>query len=68
MLRVGLRGQFGPNMELARYLLRAGERDAVLEYFSLCGRFWEMGHSKLDYWACEVAAQREPEFGANLFY
>ncbi len=34
---------FGPNMELARELLQKGEKDVVLQYFSLCGKFWKMG-------------------------
>ena len=36
---------FGPNMQLAFELLQAGRREAVLEYFRLCGDFWEMGAS-----------------------
>jgi hypothetical protein len=59
---------FGPNMELALDLLRAGDRETVLEYFALCRRFWQLGQQKLDWWASEVAAEREPAFGSNLFY
>ena len=31
---------FGPNMSLANDLLQKGERDTVLQYFELCGKFW----------------------------
>ncbi len=33
---------FGPNMTLAKDLLEKGERDAVLEYFMRCRKFWKM--------------------------
>ena len=39
---------FGPDLTLARELFQKGERDAVLEYFSLCRKFWKMGAAKLD--------------------
>ena len=32
---------FGPNMQLAKELLEKGEKDVVLEYFELCGKFWK---------------------------
>ncbi len=59
---------FGPNMRLALDLIRAGQRDVVLEYFDLCRRFWEMGTDQLDAWAADIAEGREPKFGANLRY
>ncbi len=39
---------FGPDLTLAKELLQKGERDTVLEYFSLCRAFWKMGAAKLD--------------------
>ena len=57
---------FGPNMMLARELLEKGERQAVLEYFELCGTFWKQ--DKLAEWTKEVQAGKVPEFGANLNY
>lgn len=57
---------FGPNMTLARELLEKGERDVVLEYFDLCGKFWK--HEQLAHWRQEVQAGRIPEFGPNLAY
>ncbi|HEY9174664.1 MAG TPA: hypothetical protein VI136_20450 [Verrucomicrobiae bacterium] len=59
---------FGPNMSLARDLVQHGERDAVLEYFELCRKFWTMGSEKLTRWSEDVKAGRMPDFGANLFY
>ncbi len=60
-------GSFGPNMTLARDLLNAGERDAVLQYFSLCAKFWGTPN-KLDDWATQVRNGGVPDFGANLIY
>src|SRR5262245_13695151 len=57
---------FGPNMMLARELLEKGERQAVLDYFKLCGTFWKK--DKLAEWAQVVQAGKIPEFGANLDY
>ncbi len=59
---------FGPSMRLALELLRAGERGAVLEYFGLCRRFWQLGAERLAEWTTEVERDREPSFGANLRY
>lgn len=59
---------FGPNMSLARDLLSAGERDAVLEFFTACRSFWKMGPAKLDDWTALVKSGRIPDFGANLQY
>jgi len=59
---------FGPNMRLAQELLRAGERDVVLEYLGLCRRFWEMGHAELAAWTRDIDENRLPDFGPNLKY
>jgi hypothetical protein len=59
---------FGPNMSLAKDLLGKGERDAVLQYFELCRKFWNMDYGKLDEWTREVKAGETPNFGANLVY
>jgi len=59
---------FGPNVELAKELLQKGERDAVLEYFSLCKKFWKRGDAKLSAWTATVRAGGIPDFGANLSY
>ncbi|HWX21027.1 MAG TPA: hypothetical protein VN578_14095 [Candidatus Binatia bacterium] len=59
---------FGPNMSLAKDLLEKGEHEAVLEYFELCRKFWNMDNGKLNDWSQEVKAGRIPDFGANLVY
>jgi hypothetical protein len=59
---------FGPNMSLAKDLLQKGERDTVLQYFTLCRRFWNMDYGKLNQWTDEVKAGTIPDFGANLVY
>ena len=59
---------FGPNMSLAKDLLAKGEKDTVLAYFELCGKFWTMGADRLKQWAEEVKNGATPDFGANLVY
>jgi tetratricopeptide (TPR) repeat protein len=59
---------FGPNMTLARELLEKGEKDAVLEYFAQCSRFWSMGGERLQSWTAMVKGGGIPDFGANLRY
>jgi hypothetical protein len=59
---------FGPNMMLAKELLDQGRTDAVLQYFQLCGRFWESDRGRLQQWTEEVEGGKLPEFGANLVY
>jgi len=59
---------FGPNMKLAKALLEKGERDAVLEYFSLCRTFWKLGGARLDSWSAAVRSGVTPDFGANLLF
>lgn len=59
---------FGPNMSLAKELLAAGRRDAVLKYFDECALFWHDRSSKLPAWRADIAAGRTPNFGANLYY
>ena len=57
-----------PNMSLAGELLKRGEKEVVLEYFSLCSRSWERGRDKLEKWSVLVQAGLEPDFGGNLHY
>jgi tetratricopeptide (TPR) repeat protein len=57
---------FGPNMTLAKELLEKGEKETVLEYFDLCGKFWQ--REELDQWRATVRGDGIPEFGANLNY
>lgn len=55
---------FGPGMRLARDLLEAGQRDAVVEYLELCGRFWQK--ETVDAWIRTIEAGGMPDFGSNL--
>jgi len=57
---------YGPNMSLAKDLLEKGERQAVLDYFAVCRRFWNYG--RLDEWTQQVKEGKIPDFGANLSY
>jgi len=61
-------GSFGPNMSLAKDLLEIGERAAVLEYFSLCSKFWGFHQDYLDRWSLEVRNGQIPDFKGNLVY
>ena len=59
---------FGPNVSLAKDLLEKGEKEVVIEYFSLCKNFWKMHRGRLDDWIIIARAGRIPDFGANLMY
>jgi hypothetical protein len=59
-------GSFGPNMSLAKDLLKAGEFDAVLQYFKQCKTFWP--RPELGAWAEDIREGRMPNFGSNLYY
>jgi hypothetical protein len=59
---------FGPNMRLAKELLARGEREVVIQYFGLCGKFWKFHQERLDNWKEIVIKGGTPNFGANLDY
>lgn len=59
---------FGPNMALAKELLELGETSVVLEYLTLCERFWELGHPRLEEWKAALREGKTPAFGPNLLY
>lgn len=54
---------FGPNMSLARELLMKGEREVVIRYLVLCGKFWASG--SLKEWQSEINEGRIPDFGGT---
>lgn len=49
---------FGPNMELAMDLLKAGETAAVLEYLDVCAGFWNEEPVRI--WKQKIGAGRMP--------
>lgn len=51
---------FGPTMELARALMRAGFFESIAEYLHLCRAFWKMGNNWLDVWDEMVAQKKLP--------
>lgn len=57
---------FGPDMKLARELLKVDENKVVLEYFELCRKFWKNHRGRLDDWKASVESGRIPEFGSAL--
>ena len=59
---------FGPDMLLAKELLAAGRKDAVLKYLELCAEFWKMDDGHLIEWQAEIKKGSIPDFGANLIY
>jgi hypothetical protein len=59
---------FGPDMNLARDLLKQGEKETVLRYFDLCEVFWKKGPESLKSWRESINRGEVPEFGANLRY
>lgn len=57
---------FGPDMTLAKALIEKGECEAVIEYFDLCAKFWEMQNGKLEQWKSVVRQGGTPNFGPSL--
>lgn len=63
----GTLSSFGPNMSLARALLRKGEFTTVLRYLELCEQFWAETE-RLRTWREAARNGTMPHFGANLDY
>lgn len=59
---------FGPNMVFAKEMLEAGEKDAVLEYLQLCGKFWSMEDGRLAVWTKMINEGSMPKFLGNLLF
>ncbi len=59
---------FGPNMTLAKELLEKGDQQTVLQYLTLCGKFWKMDNGRLARWSETIRAGKIPDFGSNLDY
>jgi hypothetical protein len=64
------RDTFGPNMSLARELLKHSQKETVLQYLDECKAFWkeEDQNGKLAKWSAEIERDTMPAFGANLFH
>jgi tetratricopeptide (TPR) repeat protein len=60
-------GSFGPTMQLARELLKAGESESVLAYFEQCRSFWKSGSLWLSIWEKKVKRGAMPNFFMNLY-
>jgi hypothetical protein len=63
---------FGPNMSLARELLKHPDADAqrtVVQFLEDCKRFWmrDCENGKLDRWQAMVLAGKMPDFDMQLF-
>jgi hypothetical protein len=53
---------FGPTMQLAKALLRAGHVEPVLAYLSQCSVFWESGATWLELWERKIREGHVPNF------
>ena len=45
---------FGPDMELAKALLHAGEIESVIAYLRACSKFWQCGAAELAGWIAAI--------------
>jgi hypothetical protein len=65
-----LTASFGPNMTLARELIKLHRTEVVLHFFEECKTFWQLNEKYrwLERWSEEVREGIMPDFGANLIY
>jgi hypothetical protein len=57
----------GPNRSLAHELLKAGERETVLEYLDGCKFFWRGERGELENWKARIRNGEDPEFDGLYF-
>jgi len=57
----------GPNLSLAHELLKAGERETVLEYLDGCKCFWRGERGELEHWKARIRNGEDPEFYGLYF-
>jgi hypothetical protein len=58
-------GSRGPDMSLAKELLRYDQRRIVHDYLNECEKVWPAGTSRLRAWAAKVEAEGKADFGAQ---
>lgn len=59
---------WGPNMTLARELLKRGRSEAVLKFLEECSHFWQNADPQIQRWAAAIRSGRIPDFGGNLLH
>jgi thiol-disulfide isomerase/thioredoxin len=59
-------GSFGPNLDLARELAGAGERETVLRYLALCRTFWKYDRGRIDQLVDQITRSDRPLHAANF--
>lgn len=57
---------FGPDMILAKELLKLGEKDVVLKHIEQCRVFWKSDECFLDVWKNKILAGQIPNFTMHL--
>lgn len=75
LLRSGQIGQhgsgtfdsFGPNMSLARELLKKSEDATVLQFLEECRQFWTDDAGRIDSWEVSIRNHQMPHFNEMLF-
>lgn len=75
LLRSGQIGQhgsgtfdsFGPNMSLARELLKKSEDATVLQFLEECRQFWADDAGRIDSWEASIRNHKMPNFNEMLF-
>jgi hypothetical protein len=56
---------FGPDLWLARALLKAGYKDVVITFLERCKAFWPSPH--IDEWVSALQDGRSPDFSHNIW-
>ena len=58
---------FGPTMQLAKEMLKRGEKDEVLFYLQQCRKFWNRGNARLDLWEQKILSGQIPNFFQHCY-
>jgi hypothetical protein len=59
---------WGPNMTLARELLKRHRPEAVLKFLEECSHFWQNADPRIQRWAATIRSGKIPDFGGNLVF